>query len=190
MRKQIIEGNRRFANVQAHEWDSFRPDAGYYGTKLWEHPSTLTPDGWFFVNLPVRYALGWMDLLNRQEKEAAMPDRDTLMAALDQLLTSFPERDPEGQDLPLNLVWDAVTYIESLHGTLENLKNDNDTYKARNQRLMAEISNLRESLAEYKRVHDADVKRIVRLQDEDKHSKKRIRELTERPIPWTYNEGE
>ena len=146
--------------VQRDNLDRCLPSVGDYGTKLWNHPSTLNENGWVYIDMPVRYALGWIDLLNAREKEQVMPDRDTLMMALDQVLAGFPERDPEGHDLPLNMLWDAVTYIESLREQVSKLGADN-------QSKVSTISSQRQTIEAMKKEMDHDKKTIQMLRGEN-----------------------
>lgn len=151
------------------QWDDVRPDVGFYGNKLWEAPTTLSPEkGWVFIDLPVRYALGWLDLLNAQDKEKTMPDRETLMIALDQVLTSYPERDPEGHDLPLNMVWDAVTYIQELQDTIDRYDGLNQSLRMRISKATRERDELKARLEEIKRENDMYKKTVTALRDEVK----------------------
>lgn len=152
--------------MKANEWDAFKPDAGYYGSRVWDFQTVVSDKGWVFVDFPVRYVLGWMDLLNRQDKKAAMPDRDTLMMALDQVLSTNPERNTEGHDLPLPMIWDAVTYIESLLGTIERLKQDNDTLSARCARLNGENNELRKKIDDVVKINELKNEKISSLYDQ------------------------
>ena len=151
------------------QWDDVKPDVGFYGNKLWEAPTTLSPEkGWVFVDLPVRFALGWLDLLNAQDKEKTMPDRETLMIALDQVLTSYPERDPEGHDLPLNMVWDAVTYIQELQDTIDRYDGLNQSLRMRISKATRERDELKARLEEVKLENDMFKKTVTALRDEVK----------------------
>ncbi len=151
------------------QWDDVRPDVGFYGNKLWEAKTELSPEkGWVFVDLPVRYALGWLDLLNAQDKEKTMPDRETLMIALDQVLSSYPERDPEGHDLPLNMVWDAVTYIQELQDTIDRYDGLNQSLRMRISKATRERDELKARLEEVKRENDMYKKTVTALRDEVK----------------------
>ena len=151
------------------QWDDVKPDVGFYGNKLWEAKTELSPEkGWVFVDLPVRFALGWLDLLNAQDKEKTMPDRETLMIALDQVLTSYPERDPEGHDLPLNMVWDAVTYIQELQDTIDRYDGLNQSLRMRISKATRERDEFKARLEEVKRENDMYKKTVTALRDEVK----------------------
>lgn len=151
------------------QWDDVKPDVGFYGNKLWEAKTELSPEkGWVFVDLPVRFALGWLDLLNAQDKEKTMPDRETLMIALDQVLSSYPERDPEGHDLPLNMVWDAVTYIQELQDTIDRYDGLNQSLRMRISKATRERDEFKARLEEVKRENDMFKKTVTALRDEVK----------------------
>ena len=151
------------------QWDDVKPDVGFYGNKLWEAPTTLSQEkGWVFVDLPVRYALGWLDLLNAQDKEKTMPDRETLMIALDQVLTSYPERDPEGHDLPLNMVWDAVTYIQDLQDTIDRYDGLNQSLRTRIAKAVREREEAQEKNNTLKQENDMLKNTVTTLRDEVK----------------------